>query len=128
MRLLLDTHAFLWFILNDVKLSSAARGLISDPGNAVAVSPASYWELAIKVSLGKYQLGAPFQPFMEQQIAVNRFDVLHILVSHVAVLTTLPLHHRDPFDRLLVAQAMAEQIPLVSGDAALDAYGGKRLW
>jgi len=128
MRLLLDTHAFLWFVLNDAKLSSTARGVISDPLNAVAISPASYWELAIKVSLGKYQLSAPFQLFMEQQIAVNRFEILHILVSHAAALTTLPLHHRDPFDRLLVAQAIAEQIPLVSGDAALDAYGIQRLW
>lgn len=87
MRLMLDTHAFLWFILNDSRLSTTARGIIAGPYNAVAVSPASYWEIAIKISLGKYTLTAPFHAFMEQQITVNRFEVLHILVGHVAVLT-----------------------------------------
>jgi PIN domain nuclease of toxin-antitoxin system len=128
MRLLLDTHAFLWFILNDPKLSPSASALIADPNNRITVSPASYWEIAIKIGLGKYTLGVPFETFMEQQITVNQFEVLHITVRHAAGVSALPPHHRDPFDRLLVAQALAEQIPIVSADAVLDAYSVTRLW
>ena len=128
MRLLLDTHAFLWFILDEPQLSSTARSLIADPGNQIDVSPATYWEIAIKIRLDKYKLPEPFQEFMERQIAANRFNILHIEPRHVAPLTTLPFHHKDPFDRLLVAQAMVEQIPLVSTDSVLDAYPIRRLW
>jgi PIN domain nuclease of toxin-antitoxin system len=128
MRLLLDTHAFLWFILDEPQLSSTARALIADPGNEIDVSPATYWEIAIKIRLGKYILPDPFQEFMEREIAINRFNILHIEPRHVAPLTTLPFHHKDPFDRLLVAQAMVEQIPLVSNDSDLDAYPIQRLW
>jgi len=128
MRLLLDTHAFLWFILDEPQLSPTARSLIGDPDNEINVSPATYWEIAIKIRLDKYKLPEPFQVFMEQQIAVNRFDILHIEARHVAPITTLPFHHKDPFDRLLVAQAMVEQIPLVSNDSVLDAYPIRRLW
>ncbi len=128
MRLLLDTHAFLWFILDEPQLSPTARSLIGDPDNEINVSPATYWEIAIKIRLDKYKLPAPFQEFMERQIAVNRFNILHIEPRHVAPITTLPFHHKDPFDRLLVAQAMVEQIPLVSNDSDLDAYPIRRLW
>ena len=117
MRLLLDTHAFLWFILDEPQLSATARALIADPGNEIDVSPATYWEIAIKIRLGKYILPDPFQEFMEREIAINRFNILHIEPRHVAPLTILPFHHKDPFDRLLVAQAMVEQIPLVSNDS-----------
>ena len=94
MRLLLDTHAFLWFILADPRLSATALGLITDPLNHKHVSPASYWEIAIKIRLGKYALPVPFEPFMSDQIARNYFTILPITVKHAAVLTTLPLHHR----------------------------------
>ncbi len=100
MRLLLDTQAFLWFILAEPRLSATALGLITDPLNHKHVSPASYWEIAIKIRLGKYALPVPFEPFMSDQIARNYFTILPITVKHAAVLTTLPLHHRDPFDRL----------------------------
>jgi PIN domain nuclease of toxin-antitoxin system len=128
MRLLLDTHAFLWFILDEPQLSATARALIADPGNHINVSPATYWEIAIKIRLDKYVLPEPFQSFMEREISVNRFTILHIEPRHVAPLTTLPFHHKDPFDRLLVAQAIVEQIPLVSNDSDLDAYPIQRLW
>lgn len=128
MRLLLDTHAFLWFILDDSRLSTAARNLIEDPANAVEISPASYWEIAIKIRLNKYSLPLPFQPFIETQIAANNFTILPIEPRHTSLLTTMPLHHRDPFDRLLVAQVLSEGIPLVSVDARLDAYGIRRQW
>jgi PIN domain nuclease of toxin-antitoxin system len=127
-RLLLDTHSFLWFLLDDPQLSAAARVLIEDPTNDVEISPASYWEIAIKIRLGKYALPEPYQVFIEREIADNDFRVLPIEPKHTAVLTTLPLHHRDPFDRLIVAQAMVEGLSLVSADPQLDAYPIHRLW
>jgi PIN domain nuclease of toxin-antitoxin system len=126
--LLLDTHAFLWFITNDPLLSVAARGLIADPDNEVLVSPASYWETAIKVSIGKYPLSVPYEIFISQGIHGNGFKILPIEPGHTAVLTTMPFHHRDPFDRLLVAQAQVEKISVVSNDLILDLYGITRLW
>jgi PIN domain nuclease of toxin-antitoxin system len=128
MRLLLDTHAFLWFILNDPHLSTTARILISDPANDVEVSPASYWEIAIKLSTKKYSLSQPYRPFLEGQIRSNRFRILPIEIRHTEVLIGLPFHHRDPFDRLVIAQALAEGVPVVSADAAFDNYGVTRLW
>jgi PIN domain nuclease of toxin-antitoxin system len=128
MRLLLDTHTLLWFLLDNAKLSPTARDAIVTPDNEIKVSPATYWEIAIKIGLGKYALPEPFEVFMERELRINHFRVLPIELSHTAILTTLPLHHRDPFDRLLVAQAMVEQIPLVSRDIALDAYPIQRLW
>ena len=127
MKLLLDTHAFLWFITNDPKLSATAKSAIADPNNEILVSPASYWETAIKISVGKYPLHAPFETFITQGIDGNGFKVLPIEPKHAAVLTNLPFHHRDPFDRVLVAQAKVEAIDIVSNDSALDAYGIKRM-
>jgi PIN domain nuclease of toxin-antitoxin system len=128
MKLLLDTHAFLWFILKDSNLSATADQLISDPANDVYVSPASYWELAIKIKLGKYVLKKPYQSFLEDAIAQNNFAVLAIEIKHTAILTTLPMHHRDPFDRLIIAQGMVEQMPIVSNDVLFYPYGVQRLW
>ena len=128
MRLLLDTHAFLWFILDDPQLSAKADAVITDPNNDIEISPASYWEVAIKISIGKYSLQEPYQVFMEREIAANHFRILHIDPKHTAALTTMPFHHRDPFDRLIIAQASVENVPVVSCDAAFDAYGVTRLW
>jgi len=128
MRLLLDTHPLLWFALKDPKLSQTAMSLIVDPANEKLVSPASYWEVAIKISTGKYALTQPYEIFMRAAIDLNGFLYLHIEPRHTSALTKLPYHHRDPFDRLLVAQALIESIPILSGDATLDAYGIKRLW
>jgi PIN domain nuclease of toxin-antitoxin system len=128
MRLLLDTHAFLWFIGGHPKMPDSARALIEDSSNQSLVSVVSLWEMAVKLSLQKLDLGQPFDPFIPQQLARNGFGLLHIGVKHVAELISLPFHHRDPFDRLLIAQANTEQMPLVSRDAAFDAYGVTRLW
>ena len=128
MRLLLDTHAFLWFLLDDPKLSMAAKDLIDDPGNDIGISPATYREIAIKVSLRKYELPEPFELFIEREISINDFHILRIEPKHTAALTRTPFHHRDPFDRLPIAQAMVEHIPLVSADPAFDAYATTRLW
>ena len=128
MRVLLDTHTFLWFLLEDPQLSTTASDVIIDPTNDIELSPATYWEIAIKISLGKYALPEPYDIFMEREIATNDFHILPIEPKHTAVLTTLPFHHRDPFDRLLIAQAMAEAIPILSVDTAFDAYLVTRLW
>ncbi len=128
MRALLDTHAFLWFILDDSKLSTFAQGFIANPAHDIEVSPASFWEIAIKIKLQKYLLPQPYQSFMETHIASNDFTILPILPKHTALLTTMELHHKDPFDRLLVAQSLVENIPIVSVDVQLDSYGVKRIW
>jgi PIN domain nuclease of toxin-antitoxin system len=128
MRLLLDTHSFLWFLLDDPKLSETAKGSIADPDNDIEISPASYWEIAIKISLNKYSLPEPYEQFMERELATNQFRILPIEPKHTATLTTLPFHHRDPFDRLIIAQAMVEQIPVISGDEAFAAYPVIRIW
>ena len=128
MRLLLDTHTFLWFVLGDPQLSSNARRHIEESGNEKLVSPASYWEIAIKMSLKKYTLSQPYEIFMQKGIADNGFIILPIEPKHTAVLTSLPFHHRDPFDRLIIAQAMVEQMPVISGDAAFAAYPVTCIW
>jgi PIN domain nuclease of toxin-antitoxin system len=128
MRLLLDTHTFLWFVLGDAQLSAVARSLIEDPGHQKLISPVVYWELAIKISINKYRLTEPYETFMDRGIRQNGFVILPVEPHQTAVLTTLPFHHRDPFDRLIIAQAMVEQIPVVSADAAFDDYPVQRLW
>ena len=128
MNLLLDTHSFLWFVLSDSRLSGVVRAAIGDPNNTVHLSPASYWEIAIKVRIGKYALPGPYAPFIHQELARNRFVILDITIDHTAVVATLPLHHRDPFDRLLIAQSLVERYPLISGDQLFDQYGITRLW
>ena len=128
MSLLLDTHAFLWYVLDDPQLSGQAKAAINDPGAVILVSPASYWEIAIKISINQYVLIAPYEEFWRHGIADNDFDVLPVEIAHTAALLTLPFHHKDPFDRLLVAQAMVESIPIISADAALDAYPVTRVW
>lgn len=128
MKLLLDTHAWLWFVLGDDSLTPAARKLIEDSDNDVLISPVAYWETAIKISIGKYQLAKPFEQFIAHAIAGQGFKILPILPEHTLTLVSLPFHHRDPFDRLLVAQALTESPPLLSADTALDAYGIRRVW
>lgn len=128
MRLLLDTHAFLWFIMGSANLSANARALIEDQVNESFLSVASLWEMAIKMSLGKLTLSAPLDTLIPQQLSLNGIELLGIQVAHAAAVSTLPFHHRDPFDRLLIAQAIVEGTPVVSADAAFDAYPVQRLW
>jgi len=126
--ILLDTHTFLWFGLASPKLSNFAQGLIQNPYNRKYLSMASPWELSIKISVGKFQLAEPVDKFFEDQMHLDDINFLQITLAHIARVATLPLHHRDPFDRMLVAQSLTGNIPLVSADAALDAYGINRLW
>jgi PIN domain nuclease of toxin-antitoxin system len=126
-RLLLDTHALLWFVSGDPALSAAARSLI-ESADEVLVSVASAWEVAIKVHLGKLTLDAPSaEAFFDEQMRANSFAYLPIAPAHVFRAATLPLHHRDPFDRLLIAQALAEELTLVSRED-FTAYGLTTSW
>ena len=127
MKLLLDTHTFLWFIDDNPRLSQRAKALLESDADLL-LSVGSLWEISIKVSIGKLSLAQPFDTFVPQQLADNDIEILPISLAHLGVVSTLPFHHRDPFDRLLVAQAMTEQVPIVSADTAFDAYSVKRLW
>ncbi len=128
MRLLLDTHAFLWFIMGSVNLSVDARVLIETPTNERLLSVASLWEIAIKTSLGKLTLSAPFDELIPAQLKLNGIELLNIKVDHLSTLTTLPFHHRDPFDRLIIAQTLVEKLSIISLDGAFDTYGVTRHW
>ena len=131
MKLLLDTHAAVWFYVADPQLTAGASAAIIDPTNEKWVSPASYWKMAIKISNGKWVIAQPFEDFWHGAIKLNAFRVLHILPTHAAAVAALPFppnDHRDPFDRLIVAQAMVEGMTVISADQKLDAYGISRIW
>ena len=128
MNLLLDAHALLWFLNDDRQLAPTAKALIEDPTNRKLVSVATCWEISIKVGLKKLDLGEPAMTFLPRELATNKFELLGIDLAHATFVETLPPHHRDPFDRLLVAQALIEKLPVVRVDAVLDQYGVARLW
>ena len=128
MRFLLDTHTFIWFVTDSPRLSTTAKVLIEDESNEKWLSVANVWEIAIKQSIGKLTLDAPLQLFVEQQMQQNSMDLLSVQIQHLAVVATLPLHHRDPFDRLLIAQSLVEQVAIVGGDSVFDAYSIQRFW
>lgn len=128
MNILLDTHTFLWFVDDNPRLSHPARDLIETEESQPFLSVARLWEIAIKISLGKLILKQPYENFIPHQLAQNGIGVLNITMEHTAVITTLPFHHRDPFDRLLVVQSKIEDMALVSADPAFDAYDIKRVW
>ena len=128
MSLLLDTHAALWFFQNDGRLPSAARERIEEAGAAAHMSVASLWEIVIKVSLGKLTLPGEFEALFPSSIEASGLTLLPIAVPHPTALVSLDYHHRDPFDRLLIAQARAEGMTLVSCDRDFAAYGVPLLW
>ncbi|HSI58362.1 MAG TPA: type II toxin-antitoxin system VapC family toxin [Ideonella sp.] len=128
MRLLLDTHAFLWWVMDHPSLSAVARSAIADPDNECLLSIASAWEIAIKTSLGKLDVGVNLERFIPEQLAVNRFQQLPLALGHVLRVASLPWHHRDPFDRLLIAQCQADSLTLVSADASMRHYDVALLW
>ena len=128
MKLLLDTHTALWFWWNDPKLSKTARELIILPTNQKFVSLATPWEVAIKINLGKIDLGTPIDEYFPSQMSMNCFSWLRLTIKHFLAVSQMPLHHRDPFDRMLIAQSLSENMPIVSADTAFDAYPVLRLW
>lgn len=122
MRLLLDTHIFIWFVLSPSQLSMTALAAIQNPQNRVFLSLVSAWEMSIKSGLGKLSLTQPIEPFFTNQAPQNQFEILPITLPHIAAVERLPQHHRDPFDRLLIAQSLTEAMPLISADRAFDPY------
>jgi len=128
MNVLLDTHSFLWMTLDMPELSARARAAIENPANRKYVSMASLWELAIKDGLGKLDLQTPLDELLAE--IGNPFPLhrLGIQDAHVLAYRNLALHHRDPFDRMLVAQALSEGLTVVGCDEAFDAYGVRRVW
>jgi hypothetical protein len=127
-NLLLDTHSLLWFLNEDPHLVPNAKALIEDSLNRKFVSMATCWEIAIKVGLKKLDLGEPVSTFLPRELLVNKFGLLHIELVHALHVENLARHHRDPFDRLLVAQSVIEKIAIVSSDEKFDSYGVVRLW
>lgn len=128
MRLLLDTHAFLWWTTEDPRIPSAVAEAVSEPSNEVFVSAVTVWELAIKWRLGRLEIADPPETSISRGIAESRFEPLPITHRHALRVGVLPDLHRDPFDRMLVAQALAEECVLVTGDEAIARYPVERLW
>jgi len=128
MRHLIDSQSLIWYVDQDHLLGAAAHAAITDPANDLLLSAATVWEIAIKVGLGKLTLSLPFRQWMNQAIADLGLRLLPITVEYADVQAGLPRHHGDPFDRLLVAQAMVENVPVISADPRLDAYGITRVW
>lgn len=128
MRALLDTHAFLWWILDDPLLSARARDLITDSENEIFFSVASAWEIAIKVQRGRMKLPDPPNQFIVQQVHKNNFQILPIQIDHALRVCDLPLYHFDPFDRLMVAQCQVESLSFITADAQISKYEVPVFW
>lgn len=128
MNLLLDTHAYLWFIAADERLSHTARLAIESPENLKIVSMVSLWEITVKHSLGKLSLKAGLDSVLSDHLFNNGFDLLSIETGHLLELSALPMHHRDPFDRLLIAQCKADALTICSADRAFSDYEIDMIW
>ncbi len=122
MRGLVDTHTFFWFVFSDPQLTPLARQFIGDPANEIYVSVASIWEACIKVSTGKLTLRPDPVTFFENEAKANDIRLLPIEPNHLRLIANLPFHHRDPFDRLIIAQSIVEGMPLLSADTVFEAY------
>jgi PIN domain nuclease of toxin-antitoxin system len=127
-RVLLDTHTLLWAVDDPARLGPSAASTLRDLANDLLVSAATVWELAIKVGLHKLTLSQPYRLWMNQALADLGAAVLPITVEYADTLAALPEHHRDPFDRLQIAQALVEGVPIVSADQQFDPYGVRRIW
>jgi PIN domain nuclease of toxin-antitoxin system len=128
MKLLLDTHAFIWFAYDTPELPQKTKELLEDEETELLLSLASVWEMAIKSSTGKLTLMARVGDFVANQMHKDDVNLLQITLPHLNLIETLPAHHKDPFDHLLIAQAMVERLDIVSIDKAFDSYGVNRVW
>jgi len=128
MSFLIDSHILIWFATAPERLSESAMNVMLDVSKPKSISIVTAWELGIKVSLGKLDIGMGGANFVQLQSARNAFGILPVTLDHIRVAETLPLHHRDPFDRMLVAQCLADNLSLISADAAMDPYGVTRIW
>jgi len=128
MKLLLDTHTFIWWDSEPAKLSPQVLALCQDRTNSLLLSVASVWEMQIKLQLGKLKLDLPLAEIIESQQQRNNIEILPVLLTHVLALQSLPAHHKDPFDRLLIAQANVEEAALASSDPVFAKYTVNVLW
>ena len=128
MRYLLDTSTLLWYVAEHHRLSAAATERLNDRESTIHLSLVSIWEAAIKFNMGKLELPLPFDEFVDSTIYSYSLRILHIQIPHLRRVARMPLHHRDPFDRLLIAQSQVENIPVISSDAAFDSYEIQRIW
>lgn len=128
MRVLLDSHAVIWWVDQDSLLSMASHAAIADPANELLVSAATVWEIAIKLGMAKLSLSMPYRQWMNQALTGLQASLLPVTVEYAERQAELPSHHRDPFDRLLIAQALVEEVPVVSADATFEQYGVTRIW
>jgi PIN domain nuclease of toxin-antitoxin system len=127
MKALLDTHAFLWAIADDQRLSPRAQRIFTGP-NDLWLSVASVWEILIKVKAGKLPLPQPSGPYLVRKAAENRIEVLPIKLDHILRIESLAVHHRDPFDRVLIAQSIEEKLPLITADPLFERYAIELIW
>jgi PIN domain nuclease of toxin-antitoxin system len=127
MRYIIDTQAFIWYAIGDSQLSKTAREII-ESNDVRYISIASIWEMAIKSNTGKLTFQVPFDQLVSEQLAINGYEILPLDLAHVFQLANLPLHHKDPFDRILISQAMNENIPIVSVDAHFKNYPITVIW
>lgn len=128
MRLLIDSHSLVWAVDNPAQLSAAATTELQDPANELIISAATVWEISIKAGMGKLTLSSAYRAWMNRAITYLGLTILPITVEYAAAQAALPWHHRDPFDRLLVAESLTDGVPVVSADAHLDVYGITRIW
>jgi PIN domain nuclease of toxin-antitoxin system len=128
MKVLLDTHTFLWWITDSPRLSARAREVIRDSDNELFFSAASGWEIAIKAQLGRLQLPDDLEHFIVDQLSLNTILVLPIQLRHALHVYTLPQHHRDPFDRMLIAQSQVENLPILTTDSQIVQYDVETIW
>jgi len=127
-RYLLDTHTFIWFCVNDKRLSLTAREIIKDSKNCIFLSVISVWEIIIKISIGKLRLKIPLNEFIKKALKEYDFRILNLSLSHVFVLEDLPYFHKDPFDRILVSQAIVEDLIIITQDNFIPKYKVKTIW
>ena len=128
MKYLIDTHTLLWSAGNSPRLSSKVKKIYLNPNNDIYLSLASIWELSIKIGLNKINLSIPLKKFVDIHILGNNIEILNINLNHIYRIEKLPLHHRDPFDRLIISQAIEENLPIIGNDKIFDNYKIKRIW
>ena len=128
MRALLDTHAFLWWVIDSPELSQSARSVMGDSTNELYLSAASGWEIAIKTKLGRLEIAGDPEKLIPEQMVLNAISGLPVQMSHALHVFQLPDLHRDPFDRILIAQARLEEIPIITRDSAISQYDVETIW
>jgi PIN domain nuclease of toxin-antitoxin system len=128
MKVLLDTHTFLWWVADDPQISVTAKNIITNPDNDIYLSVVSAWEIIIKVGIGKLSLCEPPEIYIPTRIASNQFEILPVQISHILKINSLPNFHKDPFDRLLIAQSLVENFSLITLDSAIAQYPVQTIW